>query len=63
MALQLFAVRKYPNGDLLTDDKGKPLYFHNKMEAKALRNNSAHNYPKAVVTFVPDHHSYIAGDK
>ena len=36
MSLKLFAVR-LPDGSLLTDTKGQPVYYDNKKEAKRIR--------------------------
>mgnify|MGYP003624217920 FL=1 len=62
MTLQLFAVRKYPYGPVLTDADGKVICFDSKPEAKMFRNNSLCNHPDAVVTSGPAHSKYIAGD-
>lgn len=62
MSKQLFAVRKYPYGPVLTDTNGKVICFDSKPKAKMFRDNSLRDHPDAVVTSGPDHNQYIAGD-
>ena len=48
--MKLFAVR-LPDGSLLTNTKGQPIYYDDKKEAKRMRDR----YPGAVVVLGPDH--------
>jgi len=51
--MKLFAVR-LPDGSLMTDTKGQPVYFDDKKEAKRVRDR----HPRAVVVLGPDHARY-----
>lgn len=67
--MKLFAVR-LPDGSLMTDTKGQPVYFDDKKEAKRVRDRlNEHEYlhsvhgktPRkgdAVVVLGPDHARY-----
>lgn len=50
--LRLFALRNATTKQLATDDKGAPLYFPDKREAKLQRG------PDQCVTPGPDHHRW-----
>ena len=51
--MKLFAVR-LPDGSLMTDTKGQPVYFYDKKEAKRVRDR----HEGAVVVLGPDHARY-----
>lgn len=52
---QLFMLRIRKRGPAVTD-KGKPMYFSNKAEAKVTRNAlRAQGQPDVVVSYGPDH--------
>lgn len=51
--MKLFAVR-LPDGSLMTDTKGQPVYFDDKKEAKRVRDR----HESAVVVLGPDHARY-----
>lgn len=54
MPLKLFAIR-LPDGSLLTDTKGQPVYYDDKKEAKRIRDR---HHDGAVVVLGPDHSRY-----
>jgi hypothetical protein len=53
MPMKLFAVR-LPDGSLLTDTAGRPVYYDDKQEAKRVRDR----HDGACVVLGPDHHRY-----
>jgi hypothetical protein len=53
MPMKLFAVR-LPDGSLLTDTAGRPVYYDDKQEAKRVRDR----HDGACVVLGPDHRRY-----
>ena len=55
-ALKLFMLRYSKGGAIVKDSDGNPLYFNDKMIAKANRKGDQ------VVTYGPDHRKYKGGN-
>jgi hypothetical protein len=51
--MKLFAIR-LPDGNLLTDTKGQPVYYDDKKEAKRIRDR----HDGSAVVLGPDHSRY-----
>ena len=54
MSLKLFAIR-LPDGSLLTDTHGQPVYYDDKKEAKRIRDRRGDD---GVIGLGPDHSRY-----
>ena len=54
MSLKLFAIR-LPDGSLLTDTHGQPVYYDDKKEAKRIRDRHGDD---GVIVLGPDHSRY-----
>jgi len=55
---RLFMLRHSKGGSVVVGDSKQPLYFHDKQDAKKLRNTMGGN---VVVTLGPDHRLYKEG--
>jgi hypothetical protein len=56
--MKLFAIR-LPDGSLLTNTKGQPVYYDDKKEAKRIRDR---HHDGAAVVLGPDHSRYAMED-
>ena len=54
--MKLFAIR-LTDGSLLSDDRGQPLYFDDKKEAKRVRDRNGDD--TAVIVLGPDHSRFM----